>query len=190
MLGGHCFGGQSKWQSTVALSSGESEFDAIVKAASQGPHTAAACKNLGLQLGAQVVCKTDMSVEIHSDSSSVTRLLWIQEQPPAAGFIKKHFGVIGIRVSHSVDVVQTLEQQRTVRAKQTMARIGGPGEMAAESSAISALESCTTVKQRVAAFNPVCSMVESKIAPWLGEMLKNPTSPMFRELLRRVLLRQ
>eukprot|EP00971_Amphidinium_carterae_P199595 3961605-Amphidinium_carterae.1 len=51
MLGGHCLRGQSNWQSTVALSSGESEYYAIVKAAAQGLHTAAVLKDLGLELG-------------------------------------------------------------------------------------------------------------------------------------------
>eukprot|EP00971_Amphidinium_carterae_P261947 5195798-Amphidinium_carterae.1 len=101
MLGGHCLRGQSTWQSTVALSSGESEYYAIVKAAAQGlhsysMHTAAICADLGLKLGVQLVGKQDMQVEIHSDSSAArafaqraglgkqkhvhTRLLWIQEQ--------------------------------------------------------------------------------------------------------------
>eukprot|EP00971_Amphidinium_carterae_P135940 2693676-Amphidinium_carterae.1 len=70
MLGNHCLRGQSNWQSTVALSSGESEYYAIVKAAAQGLHTAAVCRDLGLELGVQIAGKADMSVEIHSDSSA------------------------------------------------------------------------------------------------------------------------
>eukprot|EP00971_Amphidinium_carterae_P048482 955514-Amphidinium_carterae.2 len=70
MLSNHCLKGQSTWQSTVALSSGESEYYAIVKAATQGLHTAAVCKDLGLELGVKIAGKADMSVEVHSDSSA------------------------------------------------------------------------------------------------------------------------
>eukprot|EP00971_Amphidinium_carterae_P002127 42032-Amphidinium_carterae.1 len=61
MLGNHCLRGQSNWQSTVALSSGESEYYAIVKVAAQGLHTAAVCRDLGLELGVQIAGKADMS---------------------------------------------------------------------------------------------------------------------------------
>eukprot|EP00971_Amphidinium_carterae_P091238 1806053-Amphidinium_carterae.1 len=44
MLGGHCLRGQSTWQSTVALSSGESEYYAIVKAAGPGAYTGRAAR--------------------------------------------------------------------------------------------------------------------------------------------------
>eukprot|EP00971_Amphidinium_carterae_P094897 1877755-Amphidinium_carterae.1 len=96
MLGNHCLRGQSNWQSTVALSAVESEYYAIVKAAAQGLHTAAVCKDLGLKLGVKIVGKANMRVGVHSNSSAArvfaqreglgnqkhvqTRLLWIQEQ--------------------------------------------------------------------------------------------------------------
>eukprot|EP00971_Amphidinium_carterae_P132215 2619062-Amphidinium_carterae.1 len=53
MLGNHCLRGQSTFQSTVALNTGESEYYAIVKAAAQGLHTAAVLADLGLTLGVQ-----------------------------------------------------------------------------------------------------------------------------------------
>eukprot|EP00971_Amphidinium_carterae_P245581 4877195-Amphidinium_carterae.1 len=78
------------------MTSGESEYYTIVKAAAQGLHTAAVCNDLGLELGVKVSGKADMSVEVHSYSSAArafaqreglgkqkhvhARLLWIEEQ--------------------------------------------------------------------------------------------------------------
>eukprot|EP00971_Amphidinium_carterae_P188190 3735417-Amphidinium_carterae.1 len=86
MLGQQCLRGQSNWQSTVVLSWGESEYYAIVEAAAQGLHTAAVCRDLGLELGVQIAGKADMSVEVDSEEGRGkqkhlrTRLLWIQKQ--------------------------------------------------------------------------------------------------------------
>eukprot|EP00971_Amphidinium_carterae_P057371 1134381-Amphidinium_carterae.1 len=55
----HCLRGQSTWQSAVALSSGESEFYAIVKAAAQGE---------------QVLCYCEGSCSRSRHGSSVQRL--------------------------------------------------------------------------------------------------------------------
>ena len=59
MFGGHCIKTYSQTQETIALSSGESEFYGIVKAATMGLGVKGLMEDLGVKVGVQV--NTDSS---------------------------------------------------------------------------------------------------------------------------------
>ena len=96
--GRHCIKHLSNLQSTIALSSGESEYYALVKAAQIGLGVRALLEDFGIQL----------NLNIHSDSSAArghvgrlglgkmrhiqTRFLWVQER-----IREGHFGVVCIK---------------------------------------------------------------------------------------------
>ena len=98
MFGRHCLKHLSNLQSTIALSSGESEYYALVKAAQVGLGMRALLEDLGIEV----------TLSIHSDSSAArghvgrlglgkmrhiqTRYLWVQER-----IRDGHFAVVCIK---------------------------------------------------------------------------------------------
>eukprot|EP00971_Amphidinium_carterae_P292147 5799547-Amphidinium_carterae.1 len=99
---------QSNWQSTVSLSSGESEFYAIVKGMAQALYCAALAADLGISLQAEISGRLANSLEIYSDSSAArsfaqrlglgrqkhvdTRFLWVQERASRGEVLIKRVG--------------------------------------------------------------------------------------------------
>ena len=64
MVGKHCLRTQSSTQSTIGTNSGESEYYALVKAASISIGLQALCKDLGIVLSDPIVLKSDASAAI------------------------------------------------------------------------------------------------------------------------------
>ena len=64
MFGSHCIKTYSQTQETIALSSGESEFYGMVKAATMGIGIKSLMEDLGLHV----------EVQVHTDSSVVRRI--------------------------------------------------------------------------------------------------------------------
>ena len=98
MLGSHCVKHSSNVQSTISLSSGESEFYAIVRAGNIGLSLQAMLEDWGLKVG----------LRIRSDSSAArgttqrqglgqarhiqTRYLWVQERVATQALILERVG--------------------------------------------------------------------------------------------------
>ena len=86
MFGGHCVKTYSQTQETIALSSGESEFYGIVKAASVGLGMKSLLEDLGVSVKVRVNTDSSAAKSITSRKGAgrvrhiEVRELWVQEK--------------------------------------------------------------------------------------------------------------
>jgi hypothetical protein len=86
MFGSHCLKTYSQTQETIAVSSGESEFYDIVKAATMGVGIKSMCTDLGVEVEVQLNTDSSSARGISSRRGAGTvrhvevRELWVQER--------------------------------------------------------------------------------------------------------------
>ena len=114
MFGGHCVKTYSQTQETIALSSGESEFYGIVKAATMGLGMKGLMEDLGVKVGVQVNTDSSAAKSIASRRGAgrvrhiEVRELWVQDR-----VAKGELTIVKVKGEHNVADGLTKHVDRT-----------------------------------------------------------------------------